>query len=221
MSVEVGRQASSMFGSTQKHRLLYFDFEHAPDTCSSTRRRSDGLTVGYHFVTEVLETDLADLHRRRARGQPPAQIHPQPTASWVEPKTGTIVDGPRGTSPSTSGSPTAAARLPQAVCDFGANVARGRRSSGAHDRQAQAERLRSTCPSSGFGQTVLPLILGIAGLCPSLPRELCCSSAAVRPTTSPRPRPVSFPICHHCRSGAAGHRHGRTHLAPPATASPP
>jgi hypothetical protein len=249
VSVEVKRQGFQYkFGfNVQKHDYLYFDLNTRQDTRARfvDEKKIDGLTV-YHFVTEVPETDLADLETPQGeaalgtmvsmpahwwgitgRGVKPGEtltMHRYAKATrhvWVEPKTGTIVDG-REDQSQYFRFPDRSDNTPQAVRDFELTSLKATFQWEPTTVKAQAERAQEYVSKLRFGQTVLPLILGIAGLLSLLASAALLFFGRRSPDNEPTALAPSL-IPESVTAAGAGPLGAATaapDLATPATASP-
>ncbi|GED96110.1 DUF3068 domain-containing protein [Gordonia crocea] len=191
VSVEAKRQGFQYkFGfNVKKREYYYFDLNTRQDTRVRfvDEKTINGVTT-YHFVTEVPETDLADLETPQGEAalgtmvSMPARwwgiagkgVKPSETLTmhryarstrhvWVEPKTGTIVDG-REDQYQYFKFPDQSEETPAAVRDFEMPSLKATFQWDEATVKAQAERAEHYAGELRFGQTVLPLILGGAGV---------------------------------------------------------
>ncbi len=191
VSVEAKRQGFQYkFGfNVQKREYLYYDLNTRQDTRARfvDEKVIDGVKV-YHFVTEVPETDLADLETPqgeaalgtmvsmparwwgiKGRGVKPTEtltMHRYARSTrhvWVEPATGTIVDG-REDQYQYFRFPDQSEETPTPVREFEMTSLKATFQWDAETVKAQAARAQHYANELHFGQNVLPLILGGTGI---------------------------------------------------------
>lgn len=191
VSVEAKRQGFQYkFGfDVKKREYLYYDLNTRQDTRARfvDEKVLNGVKV-YQFVTEVPETDLADLETPQGEAalgtmvSMPAQwwgikgkgVKPTETLTmhryarstrhvWVEPQTGTIVDG-REDQYQYFKFPDQSEETPAPVREFEMPSLKATFQWSEETVNAQTTRASHYMKELRFGQTVLPLILGGAGI---------------------------------------------------------
>ncbi|GAB11380.1 hypothetical protein GOARA_068_00390 [Gordonia araii NBRC 100433] len=190
VSVEAKRQGFQYkFGFNVKKRdYLYYDLNTRQDTrVRFVEEKEIHGVKAYHFVTEVPETDLADLETPQGeaalgtmvskparwwgvagRGVKPTEtltMHRYATSTrhvWVEPSTGTIMDG-REDQHQYFRFPDQSEETPAAVRDFRMDSLKATFQWSPETVKAQAERAETYASKLRFGQDTLPLIFAGAG----------------------------------------------------------
>ncbi|MFT4200322.1 DUF3068 domain-containing protein [Gordonia sp. (in: high G+C Gram-positive bacteria)] len=177
------------FGFNVKKRdYLYYDLTTRQDTRAKfvDEKTIDGVKT-YHFVTEVPETDLSTLETPQGnaalgtmltmparwwgisgKGVKPGDkiaMHRYASSTrhvWVEPKTGTIVDG-REDQKQYFKSPDQTEDVPGPVREFTMPALQGTFQWSPETSKEQAARAQKYMNQLRFGQDLLPLILGGVG----------------------------------------------------------
>ncbi len=191
VSVEAKRQGFQYkFGfDVKKREYLYFDLTTRQDTRVRfvDEKVIDGVKV-YHFVTEVPDTDLADLETPQGEAalgtmvSMPARwwgiagpgVKPTETLTmhryarstrhvWVEPQTGTIVDG-REDQYQYFKFPDQSAETPAVVRSFELPSLKATFAWSPDTVKAQTARAQKYKDKLHFGEVILPWILAAAGL---------------------------------------------------------